>query len=100
MLVWAGVIVVFVFGLFLGASFERGNLEDEIKDRAQKKWAAEVKELMDKERKGAGQICTRCGNPVGCATLAIGGKSKWVCEWCGMIQAGEGEEAAKGALPM
>ena len=95
MVVWAGVIVVFVFGLFMGALFERGNMEDEIKDRTQKQWAAEVKKMMDKERKGAGQICTRCSNPVGSAALAIGGESKQVCEWCGMIQtsesSGEGE---------
>ena len=95
---WIAVSVIFGLGYVTGAIMAKGAHEDEATEQMAKEWSASVRALLDKEQKGTDQTCTRCKNPVGSATLAIGGHSKWVCEWCGMIQ--PGEEAVKGALPM
>ena len=96
---WIAVSVIFGLGYVTGAIMAKGAQEDEATEQMAKEWSENVKALLaEEERKDAEQVCPRCNNPVGSASLAIGGHSKWVCEWCGMIQ--PGEEADEEALPM
>ena len=94
LLAWVGVCVAFLAGTWWGSVAESNRQEERFEEIC--------KVVMAETRKAAGQVCSNCGRPVGSAALAIGGAEaaeqlKYVCEWCGYIQAGEGPGEKEGA---
>lgn len=94
---WGAVCIAFMAGAWWGSVVESNRQEERFEEALKAHM-----ERLDQE-KAAGQTCSNCGRPVGSAALAIGGAEaaeqvKYVCEWCGMIQAGEGPTEEAGQM--